>query len=139
MAPSSAGDDVGAELAEALAQLGGVRLAVLFGSRARGAGREGSDLDLAVAAPGLDLCALAATLTARLGIEVDVVRLEDATIPLLEALIRDGVVVFEGERGAAASWRSRALVELETDLPWYRRMREAWLEHVARGGLGDGG
>ena len=134
MAPGSAGDDVGAVLAEALAQFGGVRLAVLFGSRARGAGREGSDLDLAVAAPGLDLCALAATLTARRRRSP-----EDATIPLLEALVRDGVVVFEGERGAAASWRSRALVELETDLPWYRRMREAWLEHVARGGLGDGG
>jgi hypothetical protein len=69
---------------------------------------------------------------------VDVLALQGTTIPMLEALVNEGVVVFEARAGLAASWRSRALVELETDLPWYRRMRDAWLGRVAERGFSDG-
>jgi hypothetical protein len=66
------------------------------------------------------------------------VRLEDAGIPLLQRLLRDGIVVHEGTRGAGATWRSRTLTLLETDRPWYARMRDAWLARVREKGLGHG-
>lgn len=121
-----------------LANRGGVRLALLFGSRARGTATAGSDVDLAVDAPGIALEHLAGELSANLGVTVDVLALQETTIPMLEALVSEGIVVFEARTGLAASWRLRALVELETDLPWYRRMRDAWLDRVANRGFSDG-
>lgn len=64
------------------------------------------------------------------------VSLEDATIPLLEAVVRDGQTVYEAAPGVAASWRFRALNELELDRPRFLRMRDAWLKRVAERGLG---
>jgi predicted nucleotidyltransferase len=123
---------------EVLGDQAEVRLALLFGSCARGSATPWSDVDLAVDAPGADLSVLAARISARLGVEVDVVDLRRATIPLLEALIRESVVVHEARRGAGATWRSRALSTLETDRPWYQRVRDSWLQRVAKSGLGDG-
>jgi predicted nucleotidyltransferase len=128
-----------AVLFDVLSQSEAVRFAVLFGSEAKGTARVGSDLDLAVqgAAPER-LGLLAAQLSERLGREVDVVRLEDATIPLLEELIDLGRVVYEAVPGSAALWRSRVLAQLEIDGPWYHRMRDAWLSKVAEQGVLDG-
>jgi predicted nucleotidyltransferase len=122
----------------ALATRPGVELALLFGSRATGRATPSSDIDLAVEAPGVDLFALAGDLSAELGLEVDVVDLAQPSVPLLQQLVRDSVVVFERARGRAASWRTRALCLLETDLPWFRRMRDAWLARVSERGFGDG-
>lgn len=116
----------------------GVRLALLFGSHARGTAAHDSDVDVAVDARGVDLLRLAARLSEHLGAEVDVVPLEAASIPLLERLIDEGIVIHEKDAGAGAAWRSKVLAALETDRPWYRRMRDAWLARVARDGLGDG-
>lgn len=116
----------------------GVRLALLFGSRATGRADERSDVDLAVDAPGVDLFSLAGNLSAELGMEVDVVSLEDPGVPLLEQLVRDSVVVHEARRGEGASWRTRALCSLETDRPWFHRMRDAWLKRVAEHGFDRG-
>lgn len=123
---------------DALAGRTDVRVAVLFGSEARGTAEPGSDVDIAVDVSGTDLLDLAATLSLALDREVDVVDLDDATIPLLERLIREGVVVHEGFRGAGALWRSRTLAMLETDRPWYARMRDAWLARVREKGLARG-
>lgn len=112
-----------------------VGLALLFGSRARGTATAASDVDLAVRAAGADLLGLAAALSRAAGHEVDVVELDGAGLPLLERIVRDGVVVHEARRGAAALWRARALATLETDRPWLARMREAWLARVAATGL----
>jgi predicted nucleotidyltransferase len=120
---------------EAVRRRGGVRLAVLFGSRARGDAEDGSDVDLAVDAPGVDLLALADALGRELGLEVDVVTLDDPGVPLLDELVRDGVLAYEATRGRWAAWRSFALATLETDRPWHARMRDAWLLRVAREGL----
>lgn len=126
-------------LGELLAGRTDVRVAVLFGSRARQTERSDSDIDLAVVLePGTDPLTLAAALGEALELEVDVVDLADPSIPLLEHVVRDGLVVHEGRRGAGAQWRSHALTTLETDLPWYRRMRDAWLAKVAREGLTGG-
>lgn len=124
-------------LARELAREGDVRLAVLFGSRARGRARPGSDLDLAVRAPGADLLGIAGRLSAALGIDVDVVSLDHADIPLLAEIVEHGVVVHEAAPGEQARWRSAAIAALETDLPWYARMRDAWLRRVARDGVGS--
>ena len=130
--------DLLAELRRTLAASGEVRLAILFGSRARGTAHAGSDLDLAVDAPGADLLDVGARLSLALDCEVDVLSLADPGVPLLEALLRDGIVVYEGNAGAGARWRSHALTSLETDRPWFSRMQEAWLKRVAERGIARG-
>lgn len=122
-----------------LARHAGVRFALLFGSVADGTAEEHSDVDLAVdAEPGTDLVGLSADLTAAVGRESEVVLLGDAGVPLLEELLRDGVVVYERRPHAASRWRAQVLSDLEVDRPWYARMRDAWLRKVAERGLGDG-
>ena len=113
-----------------------LRLVLAFGSRARGAATESSDLDLAVSAPGVDLLTLGAELSQALGVEVDVVDLDgDVPIPLQMRLVDESVVIHEGARHAAAAWRTRTLLALEIDGPWYRRQRDAFLKRVAEEGL----
>jgi predicted nucleotidyltransferase len=111
-----------------------VSLAIVFGSRARGSASPTSDVDIAVIAPGADLLELAADLSRATGHEVDVVALEEAGIPLLARILREGVGVHEARPGALATWRARALADLETDRPWFARMRDAWLARVASSG-----
>jgi len=108
-----------------------VRIALLFGSRARGRARPGSDADVAVEGRDLNPLALAADLSEATGVEVDVVDLGRAGYPLLNAVLRDGILLHEGERGAAASWRTRAILQTETDRPWFERMRDAYLKRLA--------
>ena len=127
-----------AELRSALRERDDVLLAILFGSQASGRAGADSDVDVALWAPGVDLLDLAAELGTGLGREVDVVALDDVFVPVLAEIVAHGIVVHEGRPGAAGSWRSRALATLETDLPWYRRMRDAWLGRVAARGVSDG-
>lgn len=126
------------QIARALAGRTDVRLALLFGSEARGTAGPNSDVDLAIDAPGSDMLELCALSAEAVGRDIDVVRLEDAGIPLLRGLVRDGIVVHEGATGAGALWRSRTLATLETDGPCYARMRDAWLSRVQEKGLGRG-
>ncbi len=130
--------DLANRIRRALAGRAGIRLALLFGSEARGTARPDSDVDLAVAGTAIDALEIAAYLGAILQREVQVTDLTDATIPLLEALVRDAVVVHEGVHGAAAEWRSKTLATLETDRPWFARMRDAYLRQVAEQGFGRG-
>jgi predicted nucleotidyltransferase len=111
-----------------------VRLAIVFGSRARGTATSTSDVDVAVHAPGVELLRLAADLSRATGLEVDVVALEDAGVPLLARIVQEGVCVHETARGAFATWRAHALADLEIDRPWFARMRDAWLARVASRG-----
>lgn len=108
-----------------------VHLALLFGSFARGQARDDSDLDVAVLGPGVDVLAIAAALRDATQREVDVVALEHATIPLLQALVDDAIVLHEGVPGAAAHWRFHAVLTLETDGPAYRRMSDAFIARLA--------
>jgi len=116
---------------EVLASRPEVRLALLFGSRARGAARSGSDLDLAVSAAPLDRLGLIRDLSARCGVEVDVVDLDRAGFFLLAQLLRDAVVAHEGKPHAAAEWRTRAILEVESDRPNFELMRDAFLRKTA--------
>jgi predicted nucleotidyltransferase len=119
------------QLREELAHREGVRLAMLFGSRARGLDRGVSDVDLAVEASGVDLLSLAADLSLAVGSEVDVVDLAEAGYPQLKAILRDGICVHEGNPGGLARWRARTIAQLETDRPWFERMRDAFLKRQA--------
>jgi predicted nucleotidyltransferase len=112
-----------------------VRLALVFGSRARGTATATSDVDVAVDAPGVDVLDLTAHVSSATGLDVDVVDLAHAGVPLLARIVREGVLVHEARPGTAATWRARALADLETDLPWFARMREAWLARVAAHGV----
>lgn len=129
-------DPVIESLKAALSGRKDVRLALLFGSRARDRARPGSDADVAVLGEGLDLLRLAADLSRAANVEVDVVSLKDPGYPLLNAILRDGLLLHEGERGAAATWRSKAWLQAETDRPWFERMRDAYLRRLARDGHG---
>ncbi len=120
---------------EVLRAHGGVALALLFGSRARGDANEASDVDVALLAPSADLLEVGARLSQASGLEADVISLADPGVPLLDELLRDAVVLYEGRPGAYAIWRSHALADLELDRPWYERMRDAWLERVAQRGV----
>ena len=126
-------DPVIESLKEALSGRRDVRLAILFGSRARGRARPGSDADVAVLGDNLDLLALAADLSDASRVEVDVVSLDDPGYPLLNAVLRDGIVLYERERYADASWRTRAILQAETDRPGWERMRDSFLRRLAEG------
>jgi hypothetical protein len=88
---------------------------------------------VAVLGENLNLLRLATQLSAAAGVEVDVVSLNDPGYPLLHAILRDGILLHEGERGAAATWRGRAWLQAETDRPWFERMRDAYLKRLAEG------
>lgn len=133
MAPAR--DDLRDQLARALAGRDDVLVALLFGSQARGCADATSDVDLAVRAPRVDLLTLAADLGAALEQEIDVVSLDGCDVPLLSEIVEHGILVHEGRRGEGARWRSSALATLETDRPWYGRMRDAWLRRVASRGV----
>lgn len=125
-------------LPQVLGAIPELRLALLFGSQARATQTPNSDLDLAVDAPANCLSLIAARVSEAIDLEVDVVSLHDASIPLQRELIRDGLVVYQRSPGAGATWRSQTLAQLETDGPWFDRMRDAWLASVAKRGLKDG-
>jgi predicted nucleotidyltransferase len=129
------GEPLQAQLRAALQRFPGVRLALLFGSQARGHAGEQSGVDIAVLAPRDDLPALASGLSESCRRRVDVVALEDPGIPLLEQILQDQKLLHEGEPGAYATWRSRALTIMDIDGPAYARMRDAWLARVARRGV----
>lgn len=112
----------------------GLDLLLVFGSVARGTASARSDLDIAFVGD-VDPLELAARMSLVAGREVDVVDASRAPVPLLDAVVRDGIVVFERRPGSEATFRSRALMTLETDRPWYDRMQRAWLKRVAERGI----
>lgn len=114
-----------------------IRVALLFGSQARGSAGPSSDVDIAVDAPSIDPLTLVAELSGVLSRDVDVIPLDEHTpIPLLERILREGIVVHQAFPGAGALFRSRTMAMLETDRPWYERMQEAWLKRVREKGFG---
>lgn len=112
-----------------------VHFGMLFGSVARGTAGAASDVDIAVAGRRIPILQLTGQLSLALAKQVQVVRVEDASIPLLDQLLRDAIVVYERDRGQAAEWRNRTLALLETDRIWYRRMRDAFLRRTAEKGF----
>jgi predicted nucleotidyltransferase len=126
-------DPVVESLRKALRVRKDIRLAFLFGSRARGRARPDSDSDVAVLGKDLDLLALEADLSEAARVEVHVVNLQDPGYPLLNAVLRDGILLHEGKKGTEADWRAQAWLQAETDRPWFERMRNAYLRRLSEG------
>lgn len=92
-----------------------LRLAILFGSTARGSARPDSDVDLAIwpADPDIPLSdelALQARLEALLGRDVDLVRIDRASPLLAWRIARDGIVLISDPPVAAIRFRARAAI-----------------------------
>lgn len=123
-------------LREVLAQFPAIKLAVLFGSMARGAERPDSDLDLAVQAD-LRLTSeqrMAITEALALGFNrpVDLIDLRTAGQPLLHQIVTGGVLVL----GARHLWGDlvyRNIMENEDFVPYQKRIlegrRRAWINN----------
>lgn len=118
------------ELVAALRTEPNVRLAVLFGSAARGESHGSSDLDLLVhfdRPEGLAAVRLALRLTERIGRDVQIVSLPDAEAAplLLEDVLRDGRVLVDRD-----GWWRR-LRDRESEIARRARRRERQLADAA--------
>ncbi len=113
-----------------------LRLAILFGSRARGSARPTSDIDLAILPtdPALSLfeeSLLVVELERAAGAPIDLVRIDRAGAALRWRIARDGVVLLSNPPVEAARFLARAgidhdeLLELELDAMRLYRARLA--------------
>lgn len=123
------------QLADTWARFPGVELALVFGSVARGQATSNSDLDIALVGSDVDVLDLSREIGAVAGREAQVVLLDNPSIVLLNEIVGESLPLFERENGVYARWVSRTLIQLEDDLPWYRRQRDAWLRRVSEKGL----
>lgn len=100
----------------------------LFGSHARGAARESSDLDLAVLGaaplPPQRRHAAQRELSARLGKDVDLVDLHAASSVLRSEVINGGVLLFRRDPQRVLEFESRVLSEYAELLDATRELRQ---------------
>lgn len=113
------------------------RLAVVFGSSARGDAGARSDLDVGVwfeAGAGKTPSALAVALERATGRRVDLVSLEDAPPLLRFEIARDGVVVVERGQHAWADFRAKAMLDWWDWAPTARMMHRIAAERIRQEG-----
>lgn len=116
-----------------------VAVAYLFGSRAEGTSRSGSDHDIAVlfcaSADLREVGALQADLVTALGTPVDLVELDRAPLELRANVVQEGRLVFSADEPR------RVAFETETRSRWFdyrpvlRELTAAYLHRVATRGL----
>jgi uncharacterized protein len=142
--PSDRGSPISPELRARLTALlaadGKLRLAVLFGSAARGHLQPASDLDVAVlpaaaAASGPlwnddDDLALQSTLTLAAGREVDLVRLDQASTILKWQIASAALPLLEDRPGELARFRAHAASEYADFAPSYQRYAEIFRKRL---------
>jgi predicted nucleotidyltransferase len=107
----------------------GVRLAVLFGSMARGQARPESDLDLGIVAPqldGRDELTLQAQLERSAGRPVDLVRLDRASTLIRWYAARDGILVLARDRREWVGFLARSAGEHADLAPTWRRAADLY-------------
>jgi predicted nucleotidyltransferase len=119
---------------QALTEHGGVRLAILFGSRATGRATPHSDLDLAVQTStpltAADKIALIEKLAHATGLPIDLIDLKHAGEPLLGQILKHGVRLL-GSDEAYAALLTRHVFDEADFLPYRNRIlserRLAWI------------
>lgn len=109
-------DGLEQRLRRVLARHSGLRVAVLFGSHARGTARAGSDVDVAVLPASGDLSLsqehqLATELERAAGAAVDLVRIDRASPRLRWRIARDGIVLLSNPAHAASRFLARSGIE----------------------------
>ena len=126
-------------LRHALAHESDVRLAVLFGSEARGARTPRGDLDVGVLGPHAPgrLDALAVALSRATHETVDVIDLSAAPPLLRFEIARDGIVVHEAEPHLWSDFKARAFLDWWDWAPLARRFAGAAAARL-RAGHGHG-
>lgn len=116
-----------------------LRLAVWFGSGARGALRPDSDLDIGVVPRGDlsldDELGLQVAIERATGRRVDLVRLDRAAPLLCFEVARDGVPIHQDPVGAWEDFRVRAMVDWWDWAPQARRLEAVWLDRLRQTGL----
>jgi predicted nucleotidyltransferase len=132
--------DLQERLRERAASLPEVRLAVLFGSTARGQARKGSDVDLGLLLEPDTREARLKTLMElerAAGRETDVVYLNEVPPLLGFEISRDGILVFQREDGLWNRFKEVAIQAWWDWAPYARRLAEAAVrrlrEKVANG------
>lgn len=132
-------DGVRDRLREVLVKGPPLKLAVLFGSQATGQARADSDFDVGIIPVDPDLALhdeleMASALSAAVGAEVDLVRLDVDDTLLGAEVAREGTCLLEAQPGLFAAWRADAMSRWidweETIAPHRARM----LRRVAGGG-----
>lgn len=121
-------------LRKALACVPGLRLALMFGSVARGTAHPDSDLDLAVWADhplhASEKIQLIEAIARASGRAVDLIDLATAGQPLLGEILRDGYRL-AGDADTQADLATRAVLDASDFLPYVERMlqqrRLAWI------------
>lgn len=117
---------------DALAEVEGVRLAVIFGSAVFGQLRPESDIDVALLreqpmSTG-QLDAVSGCLALATGRPVDLIDLAHANGPILRTILNDGHVLIETDKQARGHLAVRLLDWQEDFYPYWKRMHEARLE-----------
>lgn len=111
----------------------GLRLVVVFGSRARGSAHAESDLDVAYDGDADEL-----ELMERLGrvarCDVDLVRLDRADVILKNRIAREGVAIYELTPGTFSRFAANAALEYLDLEPLLLDSRRRYLRRVGGGG-----
>lgn len=126
------------DLKRTLERVPGIRLAVLFGSTARGRARRDSDLDIGISASEEAIASsIQVALERATGRPVSITLLSDAPPLLRFEISRDGVVLIEREPGGWARFRARAMIDwwdwAETSRMMHRTMAQRLREEANRG------
>jgi len=126
--------DLNTSIRQVLARQGGVRLAILFGSLAKGLAKPESDLDLAVLMnnefPAGAKMSLIGALAEATGRPVDLIDLRLAGEPLLGQILQHGTRLL-GSDSDYADLLKRHLFDEADFMPYRRRIlterRQAWI------------
>jgi predicted nucleotidyltransferase len=125
---------IASELKDVLSRFPQLRLALVFGSVAKGQQRQDSDLDIAVAADHIlsadERIDIIAALAERTGRPIDLIDLKTVGEPLLGQIVQHGRRLL-GSDTAYGNLISRHLIEQADFLPYRNRIlaerRSAWI------------
>jgi predicted nucleotidyltransferase len=120
-------------LRERAASLPEVRLAVVFGSTARGQARKDSDVDLGLLLGPVsrrERLHVEAELARAAGREVDFIDLDEAPPLLRFEITRDGVVILEREEGLWTHFKAKAMVDWWDWAPIARRIHTRMIQRL---------